>query len=651
MSNCEKITAIITQSLELESSGQVGAALQKIAEAISFTRSETNPALTGKVFVTEAWLRFRLGQYAQASQIAEQALPLLPEKSADCARAWIILGNCAGESGDLDDCEEKLRLAADICRETGSPGMLVGALHNLCALIFMPRGQFKLSLATDQEALRVMEEHQFKEMYWAPLVTISWVYWLMGQKTNSRNTLKRLEKTMVPGSIGEGYYHTTLANLAVDDGQYNDASAQFATALSISEACGDPALSVSVRLGLSRLNRASGDVSTARHWAADALTIAKRVGYHHMQSLALVEHGRAAWGGGDLATAESDFLSAIEIMRPQGFAFDLAVARLALTALRVEESKAANRKVEPALKEQIKSVIGYIKDNGFGNLLDQERAWTYTLVAFLLDSKDTELIACADNLLEQLKQAPLEPLRVHLLGGLQIWRGEKPVPAAALKQRRAGELFALLLMAPQHTLSDEQAAEEMAPDKDHETAKQILYHASSTLRRALEPELTDRRFPSRYLIAAEGSLRLNFPPGSSIDTQDFEEAARTQDWQKACQLYQGDFLPEYHYADWAITKRESLALTHAHTLLEISRQELAQQHWDAALDLANQLIVRDPWNEEAVLVGMQACLGLGDRSNARKLYLRLVKTLKDQLSVEPQPELRQLYQQSLIRRN
>jgi len=206
-------------------------------------------------------------------------------------------------------------------------------------------------------------------------------------------------------------------------------------------------------------------------------------------------------------------------------------------------------------------------------------------------------------------------------------------------------------MAPQHTLSDEQAAEEMAPDKAHEPAKQILYHASSTLRRALEPELTDRRFPSRYLIAAEGSLRLNFPPGSSIDCQDFEEAARTQDWQKACQLYQGDFLPEYHYADWAITKRESLALTHAHTLLEISRQELAQQHWDAALDLANQLIVRDPWNEEAVLVGMQACLGLGDRSNARKLFLRLVKTLKDQLSVEPQPELQQLYQQSLIRRN
>jgi DNA-binding SARP family transcriptional activator len=52
-----------------------------------------------------------------------------------------------------------------------------------------------------------------------------------------------------------------------------------------------------------------------------------------------------------------------------------------------------------------------------------------------------------------------------------------------------------------------------------------------------------------------------------------------------------------------------------------------------------QIIDQDPWNEDAVFIGMQAFVRLGDKPKAVKLFLDLERELKNDLQLTPRPEL------------
>ena len=59
-------------------------------------------------------------------------------------------------------------------------------------------------------------------------------------------------------------------------------------------------------------HREMGDAAAAWEWAEDAMTLAVRAGYHHLQGLALIERGLAAWALNNTTAAEDDLLAAIQ---------------------------------------------------------------------------------------------------------------------------------------------------------------------------------------------------------------------------------------------------------------------------------------------------------------------------------------------------
>jgi DNA-binding SARP family transcriptional activator len=61
-----------------------------------------------------------------------------------------------------------------------------------------------------------------------------------------------------------------------------------------------------------------------------------------------------------------------------------------------------------------------------------------------------------------------------------------------------------------------------------------------------------------------------------------------------------------------------------------------------ALDACRAILVDDAWNEEAVLLGMRACLALNDRPTALRLYRSLEAALRHELGLSPRPDLRAL---------
>ncbi len=648
--DAEAVESLLKASAAHVRAGEISAALQTAAQALELAASGGSLRWQAAALVAQGEAYFRLGQYSSAVALSHQALAAvaadqelaaasgLAARSALLAESHLLLGRCAAETDDMPGGEASLRQAIEFSRLAGDDRLLVRGLHSLSAGVYMPRAQFGLSLAADEEALAIIKNRQMPELAWAPLTTMTWVCWLSNQLERCAALLADLRQAALPGSLGEGWAHCIAAFLALQAGRMEEARAAFGRTRSIGEALGSPELNFMARLGLARLERQNGDLANAMCWAADAAVIAERVGYRHLQGMAEVECGRCSRDNGESKDAEQHFQSAVALLSPLQANLELAQARLALAALRLELN-------EPA-KREIQSALAHIHANGLHFLLDQERTLAYPLVTAGLSSRDPALTVLSSRLVEALQRVPPPPLKIQTLGGLQVWQGGRRVEAKGLAQRRSGELLILLLSSPGLRLTLEEAAERLWPERP--AAQDLLHQATSALRRVLEPDLPSR-FPSRYLRVEDGSAQLLAPWNSGltawVDFAAFTYTCQIADWEAALQIYQGDFLPELPFTDWCVPLRQHYSLLHQNALLQAARQRLENGAASAALQACRALLAVEPWQEQAVLVGMRAAVALGDIAAARRLYINLETALRQELGVAPQAELQDLFRQ------
>jgi DNA-binding SARP family transcriptional activator len=635
MDQDETVSSLVNKSRDLERSGEVALAIQQAQRAIQLAKSLGDADGEAAANATLAYAHIRLGHYPEARRLCQLALDLAAPDAPARTEALLQLGICDSETDDIDAAEEHYRQAVDLSRQIGDDRALVRGLHDLSAGCYMPRGQFALSLAADEECLKIARRRGMTELFWGPLTTMNYIYWLMGDRRQLQVNLPLLRQAALSGSIAEGYWCFIQASLAADSGDYTAARSLLTQVRSNAEISGLVELNFLYRLGMSQLNRRIGNPSDALTWAEDTFGIAKRIGYRHFQGTALIERGCDAWALNDLSAAEADFRAAIDIMAPLRLNFDIARAALFLAVLLHQQKR-------PEAPDAWKEAAARITRGGFAFLVDLERTLTLPLLAAYLYDPDPALSNPAQELLDHLERAPLAPLRVTTLGSLSVWVGGRAVEKSALRTRKAGELLGLLLLAPGHCLSFDQALEALWPELEPDLAQQRFHHTTSSLRRALEPELPDK-FPSRYLSAREGQISLRLPEGSQVDYEDFEDHCKHKEWEAALAIYQGDFLPDYLYADWATAHRQRCAYLHQQALLAWAEEQYQAGHYSQALDVCRRVLASDAWQEQAVWLGMRACLEMGDRAAARRLYRNLEKTLREELNAEPQAELQVLF--------
>jgi DNA-binding SARP family transcriptional activator len=639
------VETLIAESQALERAGEVGAATQRALQALELARQDDDPLQIAAALVCLGRNHFRLGHYPIAKDLAQEALALTGQNSLAVssgrvrADVLLLLASCTTETDDLIAGEDYFRQAIDLSRLVGYDRALIRSLHNMSVGIYMPRGQFALSLAADQEALRLAREKGLPELVWGPLVTMSWVYWLTNRPEQAYALLDDLKQAAIPGSIANGYAACTRGNLALEAGELEQALTFYAKARSIAESIGAPDLNFNVRLGFSRQARASGDLPSALAWAEDALTLVERIGYRHLQGIGWIERGRCKWQAGDFISAEKDFQNARQTLSDLGINFDCTRAVFFLAALQHQQDN-------PEAASTWLNAASGILNGGYLFLVEQERSLAYPLVAAYLNHKDTALARCCAEILKALERLPTTPLRVNTLGSLEVWRGSRQIELHSLRQRRAGELLVLLILNPNHCLTIEQVIESLWPDRPLSTARPLVHQATSTLRRALEPDLP-YRFPSSYFRVEEEMIQLL---GSWLDELDqwvdfaaFETAIRRGDWEKALSLYRGEFFPETIYADWSAFPRQRFNELYQRALLGAAQQRFEAGHFQETVEACKKLLAIEPWQEQAVLLGMRAFIKMNDSAGARRLYRTLEKSLSAELGILPGAELRRLY--------
>jgi DNA-binding SARP family transcriptional activator len=243
----------------------------------------------------------------------------------------------------------------------------------------------------------------------------------------------------------------------------------------------------------------------------------------------------------------------------------------------------------------------------------------------------------------------------RILGPLEVWDADRPLPLGGAKQRA---LLALLLLRANEVLSRDRLIDELWGERPPETATTALQVYVSQLRKALAAAGEDAR---RRLATQAGGYVLALTP-DELDATRFERllaeareclargdpAEAAASLHEALALWRGPALADFAYEPFAqaeIARLEELRLA---CLEERIEADLALGRQADVVGELEALVVQKPLRERLRGQLMVALYRSGRQAEALEAYQAARRVLVDELGIEPSPALQRLEKAILV---
>lgn len=239
-------------------------------------------------------------------------------------------------------------------------------------------------------------------------------------------------------------------------------------------------------------------------------------------------------------------------------------------------------------------------------------------------------------------------LRIRTLGRTVVESVEGPLDGSWLDQR-TGQLLKYLLTERNRFVLADEIGESLWPNADFAIAGSVRYYIHA-LRRKIEPHRGNRE-PSSFIVSRAGSYRLNLEL-LKVDADEFETLvsaglalaeidpqAATTSLEQGLALYQGDFLADVPYAEWAMAERHRLHDLACTALRALTELHLAEGDADKAVQALERLAKMAPYDEGVHRKLMELDIAAGRRSDAIRRYnvlrARIRRTFGHDLDFKP----------------
>jgi LuxR family maltose regulon positive regulatory protein len=395
--------------------------------------------------------------------------------------------------------------------------------------------------------------------------------------------------------------------------------------------------------GLCRVCSAHGDLSSAEHYAEEAIEIAVRAGDEWIGTLVRVTLGAAYVLLGRWDQAQTWLTRADEGFARVGDPYGQSAARLwqALGAWQQGDTDGAAQHLAELLPlARQHGYDGLLTRPTFIGLRNREAA-----IPLLLEARERSIEPrYVDHLLEAAGMADLEyhpgyALTVRTFGPFAVWRGDEPVTARDWQREKARQIFQLLLTYRGQWFYREQIVDHLWPQLPPDAAERDFKVALNALTKALEPDRPRGAAP--FFVVRRGSVYgLNPAARLVVDADDFQRLARSDDvaaLRQALALYQDDYLLDNLYEDWGEAERQRLRHLYLTTAERLARHLLQAGSWDESIAVCQAILARDNCWEAAYRLLMQVYGAQGNRPLIYSTYQRCVATLQQTLGVEPSP--------------
>jgi DNA-binding SARP family transcriptional activator len=236
-------------------------------------------------------------------------------------------------------------------------------------------------------------------------------------------------------------------------------------------------------------------------------------------------------------------------------------------------------------------------------------------------------------------------LRIRTLGGLRV-DGPEPLSGEWLEQR-PGQLLRLLVCERHRVVPADAIAEALLPHAGHAAVSNVRYLVH-TLRARLEPSRA-RRSASSFVVSHRGGYTLHRQQ-VWIDADDFERrvgegmaalaagdrSRAAERLRRAVALYDGDFLADEPYAEWALAERDRLHAVAGRALRTLADLHAADPA--AAIGYLERLAAIEPLDDDVERDLLSTWLRLGRKSRAARHYqayrLRLMREFGERPAFE-----------------
>jgi DNA-binding SARP family transcriptional activator len=220
---------------------------------------------------------------------------------------------------------------------------------------------------------------------------------------------------------------------------------------------------------------------------------------------------------------------------------------------------------------------------------------------------------------------------IRSLGAFRVFRDGKLVPLTAWQSKKARTLLKILVARRGRATTRHYLMEALWPEENPEVVTRRLSVALAMVRAVLDP---DKRHPADYFVIGDkDAVRLDLA-NLPVDVEAFLAAAAegltrfgASDTRAEAQLaaaeraYEGDFLEEDTYEDWAAPLREETRATCASVLRALAALAEASGRPDDAVRRYLRILEMDSWDESAHLALVATMERAGRHGEARRRYV------------------------------
>jgi DNA-binding SARP family transcriptional activator len=160
-----------------------------------------------------------------------------------------------------------------------------------------------------------------------------------------------------------------------------------------------------------------------------------------------------------------------------------------------------------------------------------------------------------------------------------------------------------------------------------------------------------------YVLLEEGYYRLSPEIRVSTDVDEFdaryergrrleragEAAQATTEYEKAIELYNGDYLVEDLYEDWTMVERERLSNAYIDILGRLAIHYMEVEQHQESIRACYKVLEKDRCHEDSYRLLMRCYARLGLRARALHQYRMCEQILGQEYGTSPSPETRSLY--------
>lgn len=252
-------------------------------------------------------------------------------------------------------------------------------------------------------------------------------------------------------------------------------------------------------------------------------------------------------------------------------------------------------------------------------------------------------------------------LKFFTLGRFEIYKEDKGFYNIPGRSRKLWYLFKYLLLNKGKGIPPETILENLYPDEDYENPKNTLQNIVYRLRKMLSQEDFFSDF-SCNIVFNNGCYSLSFNDDVFLDTDFFEEYIHRAEsvknkepdeaaeyYEKAMELYRGDYFPELLYEDWVIPKRNYYRRLFIESVLGLVKIYQSNKEYDKGIKVCERAIQIEAYEEDLHVCFMENLIGKGKIKEAQNHYELYTSMLYKQFGIKPTQELQKIYRMLKIK--